>query len=98
MRVVLGNRDAASYPADSEPVVHEPGKRATTIDVDEDAYNLAAAFRVITDPGGVWAAHSTGPGTGHDEQATPAWVASDNPQLADLLAAHFDCPVRNLED
>lgn len=96
MRVVLGNRNAVhtvqkAVDGELQDVVEKMsrGKRATEIDIDDD-YGMSRAFVTITDPRGVWAAHST-PG------ATPAWVASDNAGLATLLGEHFGCEVRELD-
>lgn len=89
-RVVLGNRHAIHSRDDGETVEKLKGKRATTIDVPE-GQTLAETFQAITNAGGIWGAHAS-------EGATPAWVASDSPELAGLLAAHFDgIEVRDLE-
>lgn len=86
MRVVLGNRHAH---VNDEKLPR--GKRATVIDFP-DGHTLGRALRDVTDLGGVWTAHAT-------DGATPAWVASDSPAMAQLLAEHFGgIQVRDLED
>lgn len=89
LTVYLGNRDAIdSATGKALP----PGKRCTTVRPPEDRAP-GDLFREITAPGGVWARHSAGP---------PAWVAVDGPSkqasaLATLLAAHWDCDIRDPE-
>jgi hypothetical protein len=111
MRVVLGNRHAVHQirvhrrdddgglvlDDDGSPIVDEVvvkmprGKRALDIQ-PEDGDTLADVFRNITHPAGIWASHAA-------EGATPAWVASDSPALAALLAEHFGgIEVRELDD
>ena len=91
--VCLGNRAALSWSRnDKHDLVSEklPGKRCTTVTLP-DGVGTLEAVRTITDPGGVWGKHA-------DEGAKPAWVASDNPRLAELLAEHFGgIEVRDLE-
>ena len=85
MLIVLGNRDAmdAGTPM---PV----GRRATRC-MFPDTWPPADLLTAVTHPEqGVWARHAL-PG------ASPAWVASDNPQVAAALADHYGCPVRTLE-
>ena len=43
-------------------------------------------LKTITDPGGVWVSHSPDP--------APAWVASDDADLAKALGRHYGVPVR----
>jgi hypothetical protein len=43
------------------------------------------AVRDIIHADGVWRAHSGDP--------SPAWVESDNEQLATAISEHFSCPV-----
>lgn len=98
MRVVLGNRHAisgTSQVVDGETqTVVDPmprGKRATIVDIP-DELPLGQALTAITHPQGVWASHAK-PG------AVPAWVASDSPGLAALLAEHFGgIEIRDLEE
>ena len=56
------------------------GHRVTTVHIPVGR-SLAAAFRDITDPAGVWAAHSTG--------ANPVWIESSDPDLEKLLRSHY---------
>jgi hypothetical protein len=85
----LGNHDAVEQARDTETgeLVRAPidGKRCTVVH-PPDGTPLAEAFTTITHPNGVWAAHS--------DAESPAWVASDDPALAQLLSAHYGCPVR----
>jgi hypothetical protein len=96
MRLVLGNRHATDSEDNGETrVVLPKGKRATVVEVPDEV-SLSDAFTAITAPGGVWATHAT-------EGATPAWVASDNPTLAAIVASHFGghegpIEVRDLEE
>ena len=94
MRVVLGNRHAVHGVNRDGETVTEPmprGKRATVVDFPDDT-TLGDAFTTVTHPQGVWAKHAT-------EGAAPAWVASDSPGLAALLAEHFgDIETRDLEE
>lgn len=94
-RVVLGNRHAQTSHDNGETFEAMPkGKRATMLEIPDD-WNIARAFTgITTDPGGAWHAHV------HQvkgETPAPAWVASDDPALASLLAAHYGCEVRELE-
>ena len=62
------------------------GKRCTTIVVAPDL-SLFEAVSDITNPArGVWQAHS--------DADAPAWVASTDPELAQFLAAHWKCELR----
>lgn len=86
MRVVLGNRHAIDA---GEKMSR--GKRATVVDPDESE-SLSQVFLNITAPTGIWATHAA-------DGAAPAWVASDSPALAALLAEHYGgIEVRDLED
>lgn len=104
-RVVLGNRHATDSADNGATRFALPrGKRATVLDIDDDATSLSAAFAAITGPGGVWA-HQTGTKGEHDDalvpndKAVPAWVASDSAPLATLLAAHWGgIEIRELEE
>ncbi|HEY0889315.1 MAG TPA: hypothetical protein VGE38_06880 [Nocardioides sp.] len=94
--VVLGNRHAHQSLDNGQTFEALPkGKRATTIEIPED-YTLAQAFLAITDAGGVWASHV------HQvkgETPPPAWVASDDPALATLIAGHYGgIEIRDLEE
>jgi hypothetical protein len=88
--VVLGNRNAVHSPDNGETVLKLKGKHATQVIPGPDD-SLAEIFKAVTDPTGVWASHAT-PG------AAPPWVASEDPDLTRLLAAHFGgAEVRDLE-
>ncbi|GIH29076.1 hypothetical protein Aph01nite_73860 [Acrocarpospora phusangensis] len=82
IHVWLGNRQAVQ----GEDRQALPGKRCTSVTIRPDASLLEAASE-ITSPNGVWAAHS--------DAAAPAWVASTDPALAELLAAHYGCELRD---
>jgi hypothetical protein len=95
-RVVLGNRHAQESRDNGQTFEALPkGKRATTIEIPDDT-STATAFLAITHPAGVWAAHV------HQvkgETPAPAWVASDDPTLATLLASHYGgIEIRDLEE
>lgn len=60
------------------------GPRVTYVDF-ADEKTLGEAFVAITDPRGVWGAHTDG-------GVTPTYVWSDNASLQALLAEHFGCP------
>lgn len=85
--VYLGNRNAVIVADDGSRTPH-PGKWCTTI-VLAAGLTLMDAARDITSAQGVWAAHS--------DATSPAWVASTDPALAQLLAAHYKCAVREPE-
>jgi hypothetical protein len=102
--VYLGNRAAVEERADPDDTeeaaadqgrplnrvrVALPGKRCTTISIPADMGLLDAAYSITHPQRGVWAAHS--------DKDSPAWVASTNPALADLLAAHWQCEKRDPE-
>lgn len=90
--VWLGNNQAVQVtqagdsPGERVPL---PGDRCTTV-VASAAANHSEVLRSITDPSGVWAAHSDAP--------APTWVASTAPVLAQLLADHYGCPIRDPEE
>lgn len=89
--VVLGNRHAIESRDNGQ--THQPmpkGKRATVVNIPEDT-SLGEAFATITNPKGAWSAHAT-------DEAKPAWVASDSPGLATLLAEHYGVDVRKMGD
>lgn len=95
LRVVLGNRDAfhteqQTHPEGDTTVVRVPlkGKSCTDVRFPPGIPLMEAAIS-ITHAQGVWAANSNG---------QPAWVASTSPPLATLLAEHYGCPVRDLEN
>lgn len=103
-RLMLGNRHATDS-TDNGATRHAlpRGKRATVLDIDDDATSLSAAFAAITGPGGVWATQTGTRNPGGEllpnPNAVPAWVASDNTPLATLLAAHWGgIEIRELEE
>lgn len=86
--VYLGNRQAIETIDGGQGIDARRqlfGKQCTTVKIPGGTKLLDAA-RDITHPQGVWAAHSNAD--------APAWVASDNAILANLLAAHWGCEVR----
>lgn len=106
-RVVLGNRHAHHSLDNGETFEKLPkGKRATTLEIPDDM-TTAAAFIAITHPGGTWAAHVHQVNSGRRteegepilETPPPAWVASDDPAMASLLASHYGgIEIRELEE
>jgi hypothetical protein len=88
--VWLGNRKAVEVTRDAKGKTQRtplPGKRVTTATPPED-HTLAETFTAITAAGGMWDHHSDAP---------PAWVASTDPALAAVLAAHYGCELRDPE-
>lgn len=92
MRVVLGNRNAVhtvNTVKDGE-IVQAPedlkGKRATEVDIPDDTAFANALATIIHPTEGVWAKHT---GWVKGENPTPAWVASDSPLMAQVLADHY---------
>lgn len=73
----------------SEPV---PGKHAT-LAVLPAGTPLLEAVQTMLAGSGVWArqTHTAG-------EKPPAWVASDMPALAALLAEHWGCDVRDIDE
>lgn len=78
------------------PIVAQFGNTAPLHDVDPslvehltsvefpEGITLDGAFTDVTDPNGLWLAHSA---------AAPSWVACSDPDLQDRLAAHYGCPI-----
>ncbi|WP_143220381.1 hypothetical protein [Actinomadura sp. CNU-125] len=91
MVVYLGNRDAVEVHRDEAGrevrTVLPEGRRCTTV-VPPTGLKLGEVLTAITAPGGVWNWHSDG---------DPAWVASTNPLMAELLADHYGCEIRDPE-
>lgn len=86
--VYLGNHQAieATTGEDGTVRIPLPGKRCTTVRL-APGLTLMEAAHDITHPGqGVWQAHS--------DADAPAWVASTDPALGRLLAAHWNCELR----
>jgi len=98
--VYLGNRNAVESvedPGDVEAAGQEerpvnrmrtplPGKRCTTVILAPGTKIMDAAYEITHATRGVWQAHS--------DADAPAWVASTDPALAQLLAAHWGCELR----
>lgn len=112
-RVVLGNRHAIqSHDNGGSYTALPKGKRATVADWD-DVYTFSEIIEGTTNPArGVWAHAAVGPddevvndagetvhrGIIHAD-AKPAWVASSNPLVAQVLAQHYgDIEIRELEE
>lgn len=86
--VYLGNHNAYEWP-DPESGRDLPGKRCTTVTIPA-GWSLLEAVKAIADEhSGVWQAHSTA--------ATPVWVASTDPMLAQVLSQHWSCGLRDPE-
>ncbi len=66
-----------------------PGKRCTTVTLAPGTRIMDAAYEITHVTRGVWQAHS--------DADAPAWVASTDPALAQLLAAHYGCELRDPE-
>jgi len=84
--VYLGNHQPITQTRNQRTPIGE--KRCTTV-TPPDGMSLVAALTDITHPS-LWSAHSDAP--------TPAWVASTNPALAALLAEHWGCELRDVEE
>lgn len=83
--VLLGNHNAIDHDGSELP-----GQQVTTIHIPEEDTHRER-MRTITHEDGLWA-RMAAPGT------DAAWVASDDERLAQALAAHFDCPLIDLDD
>lgn len=104
MYVFLGNHKAAQavnlLDDKGQPVVDAAGvslkvkqnirgKTRTEIkDHPDDPRSVAEMFADITTGGGIWSAHS-------QDGTKPKWVASDNPNMATVLAAFYECEIRD---
>lgn len=98
--VYLGNRAAVESVEDPDDVeaataeeravnrIRTPldGKRCTTIVVAPGTTLMDAAYQITHFSRGVW--------TSHSDAEAPAWVASTDPALAQLLADHYRCELR----
>jgi hypothetical protein len=88
--IYLGNRAAIDNDPGPGNGTVQDGKYCTTVCPPEDA-KLADAFGEITRPNGAWERQSAAP---------PAWVAVDHEDpgtadaLAELLATHYGCEIR----
>lgn len=104
--IYLGNRGAVDYYVDEKKlakmtaeqvaeqgVPHKlvpiPVPKACTRVVVEPGLKLLDAAKTVTDPGRIWSRVSTEP--------APAWVASSDPMLAQILGDHYGCEVRELD-
>lgn len=97
--VYLGNRNAVEVVEDPTLDSEQPGhrirrplpkaKRCTTVTLAPGLGLMEAAYDLTHTTRGVWQAHSDAP--------TPAWVASTDPVLAQLLASHWGCELRDPE-
>lgn len=101
--VYLGNRKAVEVvedPDDMHAATQEeravnrlrnplPGKRCTTVVLAPGLGLMDAAYQLTHTTQGVWPAHS--------DADAPAWVASTDPALAQLLASHWNCELRDPE-
>ncbi|GGK61474.1 hypothetical protein Sme01_03180 [Sphaerisporangium melleum] len=89
--VWLGNRKAVEVTRKSDGSAERrplKGKRCTTVSPPE-GQPIGDTFTAITGAGGLWPYHSDAP--------APAWVASTDPALAQLLASHYGCELRDPE-
>lgn len=94
MILVLGNRNAVvPVSAEGGGSVSAPlpeGNRATHLEIP-DEYTSSQIIHALTDPDGVIANH-------FEQGSLPAWVACDDPKVADLLSSLWDgVEVRELE-
>ncbi len=96
--VYLGNRNGIEVLPDPDKddgstirqkIAAGPKKRCTTIVLAPGITLLEAAVQITDTARGVWQAHS--------DDDKPAWVASTDPALAQLLAAQYGCEVRDPE-
>jgi len=92
--VYLGNRKAIEVVDDPDNAGGKirrplPGKLRTKV-VLPLGTKLMEAAQEITGGRGVWGAHS--------DADAPAWVASTDANLAQLLASHWGCELREPED
>lgn len=87
MRVQLGNTAPVEVIDGARRALGGP-EVATVVVLPDDA-TPAGAFVDVTSPRGVWVQHSDQP---------PAWVASDNGVLAQLLSSHYGCPIRAITE
>jgi hypothetical protein len=86
----LGNHDAVHH-ATRQPI---PGEQVTSGHIPDD-WPLQDQFRTVTHQdgttAGIWATHAA-------DDARPAWVWSSSAELAELLAAHYGCPIAEPTD
>jgi len=65
------------------------GEQVTTAHLPE-SYSDTQLFNAVTDPQGVWRAHS--------DASAPAWIESDDLHLAQQLSEHYACPIGRPEE
>jgi hypothetical protein len=88
--VQLGNvavREVIGADPDGTPIHRRyRGQSTTTITLpqDEEGWTHDERVRTVAHEDGHWRAHSSQP---------PAWVESDDPDLASAFAEHWGCPV-----
>ena len=95
--VVFGNPDAHALLADPDPVKAAAGERTvqpvqtshpSTVVMFPEGTPLIEALTTLTSPQGIVAAHAAG---------DVDFVACSDPLLAQLLAQHYNAPVRDLD-
>lgn len=91
--VVLGNPNAIEIVEDPEsgertrrPI---PEGEHTRVNLPEE-WTLMQSAHEITAGNSMWNAHSDAP--------APTWVASNDEQLAQILASHWGCDIRAIEE
>jgi hypothetical protein len=88
--VRLGNvavREVVGADPDGTPIHRRYTGQSTciiTLPEDDDGWTHEERVRTVTHTDGHWAAHSSAP---------PAWVESDDADLAETFAEHFGCPI-----
>lgn len=74
-------------PLDAGKPLAEPS--VTTVHLP-DSYSDEQMYNAITDPQGVWRAHSAA--------SAPSWVECDDPDVAQMISEHYACPVGRPEE
>lgn len=85
--VYLGNtavREVIGADDDGAPIHRRYSGQSTVISTVDDSYTDEEKLRTFVHDDGHWSRHSSRP---------PAWVESDDPVLADGLAANYGCPI-----
>lgn len=85
VEVIRGQDDAGNPTENRRTITGAPRKNKTEIRIRPDANLLEAVTEVVA----LWKYHS--------DDTSPAWVASTNPQLAQMLAAQWSCEIRDYE-
>jgi hypothetical protein len=86
--IYLGNHSPVEVTRDPDDTLIRTaldGKLCTTVGIPDD-WSTAETIQALTHPSGVWAWHS--------DADKPAWVASDDPALAQVLSALWGCELR----